>query len=65
MALYHVHFISEDGDIVNVLHFDVESDEAAIEHGHRIDVPSIGGCFELWEGNRLLYVHRHQRSAKP
>ena len=64
MTLYHVHFISEDGDIVDVVQFEVENDEAAVEQAHRIDVPSIGGRFELWKGNRLLYTHRHGVSAK-
>ena len=47
MTLYHVHFISEDGDIVDVMQFEVENDEAAVEQAHRIDVPSIGGRFGL------------------
>jgi hypothetical protein len=57
MALYRVHFIDHGDNVYDTIHTEHDDDGAAVEHARRINVPSIGTGFEVWEGARL--VHRH------
>ncbi len=59
MAFYKVHFVNHGDHIFGVQEFERETDEAAIEHARRLDVPTIGAGFDLWHEERL--VHRHRR----
>jgi hypothetical protein len=59
MARYRVHFVDHVDNIYDAVHIEHEDDEAAVEHAHRINVPNIGGGFEVWEGDRLVDRHRN------
>ena len=59
MAHYRVHFVDRDDNVHDAVHAEHDDDEAAIEHAHRINVPSIGAGFEIWEGERLVHRHRN------
>ena len=59
MARYHVHFVDHSDRVFHVFPLDQEADGGAIEEAHRVDVPSIGGGFDVWQEGRL--IHRHRR----
>jgi hypothetical protein len=60
MAQYVVHFVDHGGNVFDAVVLNHKSDEMAIEHAHRLDVPSIGNGFDLLREGRL--VHRHRRN---
>jgi hypothetical protein len=59
VATYRVNFLDHDGDLYDALEFERDSDDAAIQHTRDINVPGVGGGFEVWERNRLIYRHRN------
>ena len=61
MATYRVDFFDEGGNLHSTVELNEADDAAALEHAHRINIPSMGGRFEAWQGTRL--VHRHRNSA--
>jgi hypothetical protein len=60
MARYVVHFVDHGGHVFDAVALEHDSDERAVEHAHRLDVPSIGGGFDVLHEGRL--VHRHRRN---
>ena len=58
MPRYRVHFLDQSDNVIDAVQFEEDHDEAAVEYAHRINVPSIGGGFEVWRDDRL--VHKHQ-----
>jgi hypothetical protein len=61
VANYRVDFLGHDGELFDTLEFERESDDAAIQHAHDINVPGVSGGFEVWERNRLVHRHRNWR----
>jgi hypothetical protein len=59
MTRYQVHFVDHGDNVYDTVHAEHDDDEAAIEHAHRLNVPSIGARFEVWEGERLVHRHRN------
>ncbi|HTQ33500.1 MAG TPA: hypothetical protein VMI30_04970 [Stellaceae bacterium] len=59
MALYQIHFVDHGDNIFSTHHVEEPHDEAVIARARRMDVPSIGAGFEVWESERL--VHRERR----
>ena len=59
MPRYRVHFVDHWDNVYDTIHTEHEDDEAAIEDAHRINVPSIGAGFEVWERGRLIHRHRN------
>ena len=59
MPRYRVHFVDQGDNVIDAVEFEEDHDEAAIEHAHRINVPSIGGGFEVWWDDRLVHKHRN------
>jgi hypothetical protein len=59
MARYQVHFVDHGDNVYDTVNAEHDDDEAAIEHAHRLNVPSIGAGFEVWEGGRLVHRHRN------
>ena len=59
MARYRIHFIDQSGKVFDAIELQRDSDEAALEEAYRLDVPSVGTGFDLWQEKRL--VHRHRR----
>ena len=45
MPTYRVQFVDEGDNLYDVVNVEHDEDEAAVEHAHRINVPSIGGGF--------------------
>jgi hypothetical protein len=60
MSRYRVHFVDHGDRVFDSIVVEHDTDEAAIEHAHRLDVPSIGAGFDVWHEDRL--VHRHRRN---
>ena len=60
MALYRVHFVDRHDDIYRTIYYEHDSDEAAIEEGHRRNVvPFLAAGFEVWQDDRFVYEHRN------
>ena len=59
MPRYRIHFVDHGGNVYDTVNSEHDDDRAAIEHAHRINVPSIGAGFEVWEGERLVHRHRN------
>jgi hypothetical protein len=59
LALYHVHFLDDGGDVFLTRELEHEDDETVVERARWLYVPRIGAVFDVWEGDRL--VHRHRR----
>jgi hypothetical protein len=47
MPTYRIHFIDHGDNLYDVIDVEHDDDEAAVEHAHRLNVPSIGGGFDL------------------
>jgi hypothetical protein len=58
LALYHVHFFDEGGDVFLTRELEHEDDETAVERARRLYVPRIAAGFDVWEGDRLVHRHR-------
>jgi len=59
MLPYRVDFFDDAGNLYGTVQLNEADDAAAIQHAHRINIPSGGGWFEVWHGTRLVYTHRN------
>jgi hypothetical protein len=59
MALYRLHFVDHGGNVYATEYLEHDDDESAIESAHRMNVPSIGAGFDLWDDERLVHRHRN------
>ena len=59
MAKYRVQFVDHGDNVYSTEHIEHDSDEAAIQEAHRMNVPSIGAGFYVWEDERLVHRHRN------
>ena len=60
MALYRIHFLDHGGNVRSTRHVERDTDEAAIEAAHYLNVlPSVSAGFEVWHDERLLHQHRN------
>lgn len=59
MQIYRVHFVDHGGNVYSTERIENDSDEEAIKAAHRLDVPSIGAGFDVWEDERLVHRHRN------
>ncbi len=57
MARYRIHFVDQRGKVFDAIELERDTDEAAIEEAHRLDVPSARAGFDLW-CEELVYRHR-------
>jgi len=63
MALYRIHFVDQRDDIERITYAVYDSDEAAIEAGHRTAVSrDLVASFEVWQEDRRVHEHRNQLS---
>jgi hypothetical protein len=60
---YNVHFVNQAGHVYDAIEIAHHSDEAAIDETYRIDVPSIGVGFDIWQDGRLVLRHRREGQA--
>ena len=60
MLRYRIHFVDHHDRVFDAIEIERDTDEAALDHAFRVDVPSIGAGFDLWQNHRL--VHRHRRN---
>ena len=60
MLTYCIDFIDDQNNLSSTVELAEDDDAAAIQHAYRINIPSIGGRFEVWQGTRL--VHKHHNS---
>jgi hypothetical protein len=59
MDLYRVHFFDHGDNVYLTRHIEHADDEAAIDATRRMNAPSIGAGFDVWEGERLVHRHRN------
>jgi hypothetical protein len=59
MALYRLHFVDHGDNVYATEYLENDDDESAIEASHRMNVPSIGAGFDLWDDERLVHRHRN------
>jgi hypothetical protein len=59
MPRYRIHFLDQSDNVIDAVQFEEDHDHAAVEHAHRINVPSIGSGFEVWRDDRLVHKHRN------
>jgi hypothetical protein len=59
MGLYRVHFVDHGDNVYATEYLEHDDDESAIEAAHRMNVPSIGAGFDLWDDERLVHRHRN------
>jgi hypothetical protein len=59
MQTYRVDFLDERNNLTSTVELQEAEDAAAIQHALRINIPSIGGRFEVWQGERLVHKHRN------
>jgi hypothetical protein len=59
MPRYRIHFVDQSDNVIDAVRFEEDHDEAAVEHTHRINVPSIGSGFEVRRDGRLVHKHRN------
>jgi hypothetical protein len=58
MAYYRIEFMRSEGVRLATHEIDYCCDEAAIKGAHTINGhPTIGYCFRVWEGERLVHEH--------
>ena len=58
MPIYRVDFL-DSNTLRSTVELQENDDAAAIQHAHRINIPSMGGRFEVWHGTRLIYQYRN------
>jgi hypothetical protein len=51
--------VDHGDNVYSTEYIDHDSDEAAVEAAHRMNVPSIGAGFEVWDDERLVHRHRN------
>jgi hypothetical protein len=59
MALYRVHFVDHGDNVYATEYVEHDDDESAIKAAHRLNVPSIGAGFDVWDDERLVHRHRN------
>jgi hypothetical protein len=59
MPRYRVHFVDHGENIYAMEYVEHDSDEDAVKEAHRLNVPSIGAGFEVWQDERLVHKHRN------
>ena len=59
MLTYRVDFFDNQKNLGSTVLLQEADDAAAIQHAHRINIPSMGGRFEVWQGTRLVYQYRN------
>lgn len=59
MALYRLHFVDHGEYVYATYDLAHDNDDEAIEAAHRMNVPSIGAGFDLWDDERLVHRHRN------
>ena len=59
MVLYRLHFVDHGDNVYATEYLEHEDDESAIEAARRMNVPSIGAGFDLWDDERLVHRHRN------
>jgi hypothetical protein len=60
---YNVHFVNHAGHVYDAIEIARHSDEAAIDETYRLDVPSVGVGFDIWQDGRLVLSHRREGRA--
>jgi hypothetical protein len=56
MLRYRFDFLGSDGGAFATHEIDYDCDKDAIEAAHRINgSPTIGCCFQVWHGDRLVH----------
>jgi hypothetical protein len=61
MPCYRIDFIQSDGGRFATHELDYSCDNAAIKGAHTINGhPTIGRCFQVWEGERLVHEHSNE-----
>jgi hypothetical protein len=63
MAQYHFHFVDHTGGVYDAVVSEHSTDQAAVEEGHRLDIPSIGSGFDVLRERRLVHRHRRDRGG--
>jgi hypothetical protein len=58
MAEYDLHFVDHGRNVYDALQLERDTDAAAIEEAHRLNVPSMGNGFDIWQDGRLVHRHR-------
>ena len=59
MLTYQVDFLDNDNKLCGTVELEENDDAAAIQHARRINIPAMGGRFEVWHGTRLVHAHRN------
>jgi hypothetical protein len=59
MVLYRVHFVDHGDNVYSTHYVEHDGDDEVIEAAHRMNVPSIGAGFDVWDDERLVYRHRN------
>jgi hypothetical protein len=59
MILYRVQFVDHGDNVYATEYLEHDDDKSAIEAAHRMNVPSIGAGFDLWDDGRLVHRHRN------
>jgi len=61
MSRYRFDFFASGNNLVATHEIDYSCDQAAIKAGHEINGhPTIGCCFKIWHGDRLVLWHRNE-----
>src|SRR5215831_15524273 len=56
---YRVHFVDYGDNVYSTEYIEHDDDEGAIAVAHRMNVPSIGAGFDVWNDDRLVHRHRN------
>jgi hypothetical protein len=59
MALYRVNFVDHGNNVYSTHHLKHDDDDDVIANAYRMNVPSIGAGFDVWDDERLVYRHRN------
>jgi len=59
VAFYRVHFVDHGDNIYSTDYVETDQDEKAVAVARRLNVPSIGAGFEVWDDERLVHRQRN------
>jgi hypothetical protein len=59
MPLYRVHFVDHGDNVYPTEYMEHDDDQEAIAVAQRMNVPSIGAGFDVWNDDRLVHRHRN------
>jgi len=59
MPLYRVHFVDHGDNVYSTEYMEHDDDQEAIAVAQRMNVPSIGAGFDVWNDDRLVHRHRN------